>query len=163
MPTNFDRWTHERMRGIETKFAPRPLSNGQTDRVEVYTELCEVVSYQRSLQVTAITTMEIVWNNVKSMLIIFSIFEAVYTRVVFAWRQCACPHIGGQAVFSKKLHNCLAIAFSPDLAPCDCFLFPKIKLHLRQRRFDFVEEIQAESEDVLNTLTSVDFRHCLQS
>jgi hypothetical protein len=35
---------------------------------------------------------------------------------------------------------------SPDLAPCDFFLFPKIKLKLKGRRFDAIEEIQAESQ-----------------
>ena len=31
--------------------------------------------------------------------------------------------------------------YSPDLAPCDFFLFPKMKLQLKGRRFDKVEEI----------------------
>jgi hypothetical protein len=36
--------------------------------------------------------------------------------------------------------------YSPDTAPCDFFLFPKIKLKLKGRRFDTTEKIQAESE-----------------
>jgi hypothetical protein len=43
--------------------------------------------------------------------------------------------------------------YSPDLAPCDFFLFPKIKLNLKGRRFDTIEEIQAESQRVLDTVT----------
>jgi len=39
------------------------------------------------------------------------------------------------------------------LAPCDFFLFPKLKLKLKGRRFDTIEEIQAESQRVLDTLT----------
>jgi hypothetical protein len=35
-----------------------------------------------------------------------------------------------------------------DLASCDFFLFPKIKLKLKGRRFDTTEEIQAESQRV---------------
>jgi hypothetical protein len=31
--------------------------------------------------------------------------------------------------------------YSPDLAPCDFFLFPKMKLKLKGRRFDAIEEI----------------------
>jgi hypothetical protein len=31
--------------------------------------------------------------------------------------------------------------YSPDLAPCDFFLFPKMKLKLKGRRFDTIEEI----------------------
>jgi transposase len=32
--------------------------------------------------------------------------------------------------------------YSPDLAPCNFFLFPKMKLQLKVRRFDRVEKIQ---------------------
>jgi hypothetical protein len=37
------------------------------------------------------------------------------------------------------------------LAPCDFFLFPKIELKLKGRRFDTIEEIQAKSQRVLDT------------
>ena len=43
--------------------------------------------------------------------------------------------------------KCLVIPYppySPDLAPCDFFLFPKMKLKLKGRQFDTIEEIQAE-------------------
>jgi hypothetical protein len=33
--------------------------------------------------------------------------------------------------------------FSPDFAPCDFFLFPKMKLKLKGLPFDTIEEIQA--------------------
>jgi hypothetical protein len=36
----------------------------------------------------------------------------------------------------------------PDLAPCDFFLFPKIKLKLKGHWFDTNEEIQAEPHSV---------------
>jgi hypothetical protein len=35
--------------------------------------------------------------------------------------------------------------YYPHLAPCDFFIFPKMKLMLKGRRFDTIEEIQAES------------------
>jgi len=41
--------------------------------------------------------------------------------------------------------------YSPDLAPSD-FLFPKLNMKLKGRRFQILEEIQAESQAVLNTL-----------
>jgi hypothetical protein len=40
---------------------------------------------------------------------------------------------------------------SPHLAPCDFFLFAKMKLKLKGRRFDTIEEIQAESQIVFDT------------
>jgi len=52
--------------------------------------------------------------------------------------------------------------YSPDLAPCDFFLFPKMKLKLKGRPFDTTEEIQAESQRVLDTLTETDFQEALQ-
>ncbi|KDR20028.1 hypothetical protein L798_05263, partial [Zootermopsis nevadensis] len=53
--------------------------------------------------------------------------------------------------------------YSPDLAPCDFFLFPKMKFRLKGRRFDTIEEIQAESQEVLKTLALEDFQGCMES
>jgi hypothetical protein len=36
-------------------------------------------------------------------------------------------------------------------------------LKLKGRRFDSIEEIQTESQDVLNTLTRNDFQQCFRS
>ena len=44
--------------------------------------------------------------------------------------------------------------YSPDLVPCDFFLFPKMKLQLKGRCFDTGEEI--ESQKVLGTLGNPD-------
>jgi hypothetical protein len=53
--------------------------------------------------------------------------------------------------------------YSPDLASCDFFLFPKIKFRLKGCRFDTIEEIQAESKEVLKALTLEDFQGCMES
>jgi len=47
--------------------------------------------------------------------------------------------------------------YSPDLAPSDFFLYPKLKMKLKGRRFQ-TEEIQAESWAVLNMLRKNDFQ-----
>jgi hypothetical protein len=41
--------------------------------------------------------------------------------------------------------------YSPDLAHCDFFLFPKTKLRLKGHRFDTTEEIHAETQEVIDT------------
>jgi hypothetical protein len=46
--------------------------------------------------------------------------------------------------------------YSSDLAPCDFFLFPKMKQKLKERQFDTIEEIQPESPRPLDTLTEKD-------
>jgi hypothetical protein len=48
--------------------------------------------------------------------------------------------------------------YSPDLAPCDFYLFSWLKLELQGRNFDTIEVIEAESQTVLNTLTGHDFQ-----
>ena len=51
--------------------------------------------------------------------------------------------------------------YSPDLAPCDFFLFPNMKLRLKGRRFETTEKIHAESQEVIDTLTLKNFQGCM--
>ena len=53
--------------------------------------------------------------------------------------------------------------YSPDLAPCDYFLFLKMKLKLKGWHFDSSEEIQTESEDMIKSLMRNDFQQCFRS
>jgi len=46
--------------------------------------------------------------------------------------------------------------------PCDFYVFPKMKLRLKGRCFASIEEVQAESQQILNTLMSADFNECFQ-
>jgi len=62
----------------------------------------------------------------------------------------------------KGIITLLRLPYSPDLAPCNFFLFPKMKLQLKGRRFDRVEEMQRESQNVLGTLREQDFQHAFQ-
>jgi len=52
--------------------------------------------------------------------------------------------------------------YSPDLAPCDFFLFPKLKTHLKGHHFGTVENIQAAATRALNNISSEDFLHCYE-
>jgi transposase len=44
-------------------------------------------------------------------------------------------------------------SYSPDLTPCEFFLFPKMKLKLKRQNFDSTEEIQNDSQKMMKTLT----------
>jgi hypothetical protein len=50
--------------------------------------------------------------------------------------------------------------YSPDLAPCDFYLFLKLKLKSKGHHFGTIENIQKAVTDDLNTLTENDFRYC---
>jgi hypothetical protein len=52
--------------------------------------------------------------------------------------------------------------YSVDLAPSTFFLFPEMKIKLKGRRFDTVEEIQAETHIVLSTQTEKHFEDTVQ-
>jgi len=52
---------------------------------------------------------------------------------------------------------------SPDLAPSDFFLFPKLKMKLKGQRFQMLEEIQAQLQAFLNTLREYDFQECFKN
>ena len=48
--------------------------------------------------------------------------------------------------------------YSPDLAPCNFFLFSKLKLQLKGPHLDTMEELQYESQKVLSTFREQDSR-----
>ncbi len=52
--------------------------------------------------------------------------------------------------------------YSPDLAPCDFFLFPKMKSYLKGTHHGGVEEVKEAVTAVLNSLTPEDFQGCFE-
>ena len=50
--------------------------------------------------------------------------------------------------------------YSLDLAPCDLFLFPRMKQGLKLRRFADVAKVQQESLAAHDSIFVEDFRHC---
>ncbi|UYV66956.1 hypothetical protein LAZ67_4003449 [Cordylochernes scorpioides] len=53
--------------------------------------------------------------------------------------------------------------YSPDLAPNDFFLYPKIKKVLKKRRFDSISEIKENLKNISKSLKDVIFRGILES
>jgi transposase len=52
--------------------------------------------------------------------------------------------------------------YSPDLAPADFFLFPKLKTTLKGRRFQAIEEIQENATRELCAITESAFQEAFQ-
>jgi hypothetical protein len=52
--------------------------------------------------------------------------------------------------------------YSPDLAPCYFFLFPKIKSALKETRFESVDAVKAKATQLLNSITQDDLQNCFQ-
>lgn len=53
--------------------------------------------------------------------------------------------------------------YSPDLAPCDFYLFPKVKSALKGTRFESVEAVKEKAARVLKELTEEDFPALFQT
>ena len=52
--------------------------------------------------------------------------------------------------------------YSPDLAPCDFWLFPKVKMTMKGKRFESIQDIEAATIAQLKTLTKEDFQNCFR-
>jgi len=52
--------------------------------------------------------------------------------------------------------------YSPDLAPADFFLFPKLNATLKERRFQTIEEIQENAIRELRAITETAFQEAFQ-
>ena len=52
--------------------------------------------------------------------------------------------------------------YSSDLAPCDFWLFPKLKENLRGCRYETIEEMKEAVMKVIITLTQADFQKLLE-
>ena len=53
--------------------------------------------------------------------------------------------------------------YLPDLAPCDFWLFSKLKRPLRGHRFDSIEEIKAESKRELMAIPEDEYKQCFEN
>jgi len=53
--------------------------------------------------------------------------------------------------------------YSPDLSPCDYFLFPKLKLPLKWRLFEDVQDVQAAVTSSLRAIPQEDVQRSFQA
>jgi len=53
-------------------------------------------------------------------------------------------------------------AYSPDLAPSDFFLFPKMKEILKGRHFDDIDDIRSNTTAALKAIPQNQFQNCFE-
>jgi hypothetical protein len=54
------------------------------------------------------------------------------------------------------------LPYSPDLPPCDFFLFPRLKTTLKGKRFQVVAEIQLTTTRQLQAITKQAYQTCIE-
>ena len=68
-----------------------------------------------------------------------------------------------QFLVSKEITTLHHPPYSPNLAPCDFFLFPKLKGILKRTRFQGVEDIKTSMTRHLKTITKEEFLQCFKA
>ena len=65
--------------------------------------------------------------------------------------------------FWQKNQSCGSSApYSPDLSPCDFFLFLRLKNHLKGRHFGTLANIQDSATDELKGIPAEAFQYCYE-
>ena len=76
------------------------------------------------------------------------------------------PHVTRQShqwIFGRKSISVVPQPpYSPDLSPCDFFLFPHLKNHLKGRNFGTLDTIQKSVTDELKGIPAEAFQHCYE-
>lgn len=68
-----------------------------------------------------------------------------------------------ETVFGKQHNTVLEHPlYSPDLTPCDFYLFPLVKSTLKGTHFQSVEKVKAKMADLLKKVTPNDLQHCFE-
>jgi len=67
-----------------------------------------------------------------------------------------------QFLSNKNVMVCPYPPYSPDLAPCDFWLFPKVKMTMKGKHFELTQDIKAAMTVQLKTLTKEDFQNSLR-
>jgi len=68
-----------------------------------------------------------------------------------------------QFLAQKQITTINHSPYSPDLAPCDYFLFPKLKMTMKGRRYDAVDDIQKAVTSVLKSIPLTDIEKSFQT
>ena len=63
---------------------------------------------------------------------------------------------------NKNITVCLHPPYSPDLAPWDFWLFTKVKIIMKGKSVESVQDIEAATIAQLKTLTKEDFQNCFR-
>jgi len=89
------------------------------------------------------------------------------------WANCFIPHLDNapchtsllvrQFMSNKNITVCRHPPYGPDLAPCGFWLFPKIKMNMKGKRFESIQGVEAAMRARLKILTKEDFRTASES
>ena len=107
-----------------------------------------------------------------------SVLERLWMRIRRVWPEYSAPGSWFRLHDNTPVHRAVDVQeflarkqvcvlnnppYSPDLSPCDNFLFPKLKLPLKGRLFEDVQDIQGAVTSSLRTIPQEDVQRSFQS
>jgi len=67
-----------------------------------------------------------------------------------------------QFLSNKNITVCSHPTYSADLAPCEFWLFPKVKTTMKGKCFELIQDIETATTAQLKSLTKEDFQNCFR-
>jgi hypothetical protein len=86
-------------------------------------------------------------------------WKEICRKAIFVRRLC---RTGKQFLASKSICVIQQPPYSPELAPADFFLFPKVKLALKGERFSDISDIQRGVTKQVKGVSLQDFHHAFE-
>ncbi|CAK9826899.1 Mariner Mos1 transposase [Anthophora retusa] len=71
-------------------------------------------------------------------------------------------HIVRDYLTKNNINTVPQAPYSPDMAPCDFFLFPRLKLPLRGKHFETIEAIKENSQKELKAIPKSAYGKCFE-
>ena len=67
-----------------------------------------------------------------------------------------------QFMLNKNITVCPHPPYSPDLAMCNFWLCPKVKMTIKGKCFESIQDVEEATPELLKTLTKEDFQNCFR-
>ncbi|GFT43122.1 histone-lysine n-methyltransferase setmar-like protein [Trichonephila clavipes] len=111
-------------------------------------------------------------SNIKSMLIFFLIMRiGIWRKRPQLWESGdwllhhdnAPAHTSNLVQQYLSKHSIVQLRqppYSPDIAPCDFWLFPRLKMPLKGHRFDNKQTVETNATNALKAISKTDFQEC---
>ena len=136
----------------------RPSTSKTQENVE---RVSEMIRSNRRLTIREIAEdLNIFYGSVQNILTTDLNMRRVSAK--FDSAPCHTSLLVRQFLSNKHIMVCPHPPYSPDLAPYDFWLLPKVKMTMKYKRFESIQDIEAATTAQLKTLKKENFQNCFR-
>ena len=152
-------WFHNGCESVEDEErSGRPSTSKTQENVE---RLSEMIRSNRRLIIREISEdLNISYGSIQNILTTDLNMRRVSAK--FLPRVLTVEQKEQQFLSNKHITVCPHPPYAPDLAPCDFWLFPKVKMTMKGKHFESIQDIEAATTAQLKTLTKEDFQNYIR-